>query len=168
MSAIILRFVRSKGISSDFIAWRGGWTGMPFVPTHVECVTPDGGWLGQRANGGMQVRSAHYDRLDVKILPDGRRAEAFINLPVSQTQADAFYAAARAAIGQPYDWRAILGFTLPWHEHTKFRAICSAKMVLLLRTKGCEFFRWPLTAPAHLIDPRDLMLMLSSHVEIPH
>lgn len=165
---IVLRFVRSRGWSSDFIAWRGGWTGMPFVPTHVECVMPDGRWLGQRADGGMRARPAHYDHDHVKILPDGRRAEIFVPIPVTQAQADAFYAAAVTSIGQPYDWRAILGFTLPWHEHTKFRAICSAKMVLLLRTKGCEVFPWPLTVPAHLVDPRDLMLMLSAFVEIPH
>jgi hypothetical protein len=41
-------------------------------------------------------------------------------------------------------------------------------MVAALRSKGCEFFKWPLTVPFHHISPRDLLLILSTHVEIPH
>jgi hypothetical protein len=167
LSEIVLRFVRSKGFTSDVTAWREE-TCMPFPPSHVECVTPDGKWLGQHADGGMLARPAGYDHDDVAFISDGRRAEIFVSLPVTQAQADAFYAAATAAISEPYDWRAIIGFAVPFHEHLKFHAICSAKMVLLLRTKGCEFFPWPLTVPAHLVNPRDLMLILSSHVQIDH
>jgi hypothetical protein len=165
---INIRFVRSKSWSSSAIELREG-TCMPFCPTHTECVTPEGKWLGQQGNdGGMKARPAWYDSADVAIMADGRRCEIIVPLPVTQAQADAFYLAAHLSIGEPYDWEAILGFTVPWHEHTKFHAICSAKMLLLLRTKGCEYFPWPVVAPAHLVDPRDLMLMLSTHVEIDH
>lgn len=164
---IVLRFVRSKGFTSDMTAWREQ-TAMPFSPSHVECVTPDGKWLGQHVAGGMLARPAGYDHDDVAFLSDGRRAEIFVSLPATPEQTSAFYAAATVSIDEPYDWRAIIGFAVPFHEHLPFHAICSAKMVLLLRTKGCEYFPWPLTVPAHLITPRDLMLMLSAFVEIPH
>jgi hypothetical protein len=164
MSAIALRFVRSKGWSSDAIVLREK-TCMPFTPSHVECVTPDGKWLGQHEDGGMQARPAGYDHDQVDII-DGRRCEIFVELPCTQEQHDAFYAAANSAIGEPYDWEAILGFAVTWHEHQKFHAICSAKMLLLLRT--CNWFKWPIVVPAHLVDPRDLMLILSTHVEIAH
>jgi hypothetical protein len=167
VSEIKIRFVQSKGWSSDLIVLREK-TCMPFPPSHTECVTPDGKWLGQHADGGMQAREAGYDHDDVAILPDGRRCEIIVSLPVTQAQADAFYAAAHAAIGEPYDWHAIIGFGVTFHEHQKFHAICSAKMLLLLRTKGCEYFKWPLVVPAHLVDPRDLFLILSSHVQIDH
>lgn len=167
MSQILIRFVRSKGWSSEAIVLREK-TSMPFTPSHVECVTPDGKWLGQHMDGGMLARPAGYDHNDVAIMADGRRCEIIVPLPVMPEQAAAFYGAANAAIGEPYDWRAIIGFGVTLHEHQKFHAICSAKMLLLLRTKGCEYFRWPVTVPAHLVDPRDLMLMLSTHVEIPH
>jgi hypothetical protein len=165
--AILIRFVRSKGFESDLIVWREQ-TCMPFPPSHTECVTPDGKWLGQHADGGMQARAAGYDHDDVAIMADGRRCEIIVTLPVTQAQADAFYAAAEASIGEPYDWAAIVGFGVTFHEHEKFHAICSAKMLLLLRTPGCEYFRWPTTVPAHLVDPRDLLFTLSTHVEIPH
>lgn len=164
---INIRFVRSKGFTSDMIVMREK-TSMPFTPSHTECVTPDGRWLGQHADGGMLARPAGYDHDDVAIMPDGRRCEIIVSLPCTKAQADAFYTAAESAIGEPYDWKAIVGFGVTFHEHEKFHAICSAKMLLLLRTKGCEYFRWPITVPAHLVDPRDLLLILSTHVEIPH
>lgn len=165
MSGIVLRFVRSRGLSADAIAWREG-TCMPFTPSHVECVTPDGDWLGQHFAGGMQARKAGYDHDDVAVMADGRRCEIFVALPSTSEQAGAFYAAATDSIGEPYDWKAIVGFVLPAHEHIKFAAICSAKMTLLLR--GCGYFRWPLAAPTHLVDPRDLLLILSTHMQIDH
>jgi hypothetical protein len=164
---IKLRFVRSKGWESDLIATREK-TCMPFTPSHVECVTPEGKWLGQHMDGGMLARDAGYDHDQVAIMADGRRCEIIVPLPCTQEQADAFYKAANDAISEPYDWKAIVGFGVTFHEHQKFHAICSAKMLLLLRTKGCEYFPWPVVVPAHLVDPRDLMLMLSTHVKIDH
>jgi hypothetical protein len=114
----------------------------------------------------MQARDAGYDEADVDILPDGRRCELLVRLPVLQDQHDKFYANATAGIGQPYDWGGILDFALPGHHHQFNHAFCSARMFLLLR--GVNYFLWPVTAPAHDIDPRDLLLILSTHVEIPH
>lgn len=165
MPAITLRFVRSKGWESDAIVLREK-TCMPFTPSHVECVTPDGKWLGQHMEGGMLARPAGYDHDQVEIMADSRRCEILVALPCTPEQHDAFYKSANDSIGQPYDWEAILGFAVTWHEHQKFHAICSAKMLLLLR--ACDYFRWPIVVPAHLVDPRDLMMILSTHVEISH
>lgn len=164
---ITLRFVRSKGLTSDAIVFLEKAC-MPFTPSHVECVTPDGKWLGQHIDGGMLARDAGYDHDQVAIMADGRRCEIFVDLPVTQEQADAFYRYMTGSIGQPYDWKAIIGFVDPGHHHIPLTAICSAKCALGLRAPGCEYFRWPTTVPAHLVDPRDLLLILSTHVEIPH
>ena len=170
MSVIVLRFVRSKGLTSDAIVWLEK-TCMPFPPSHVECVTPEGKWLGQHMDGGMLAREAGYDHDDVATMiptaacPDGR-CEIFVKLEVTQEQAAAFYKYMEDSIGQPYDWEAIIGFADAGHHHLLNHAICSAKCELGLR--ACNYFPWPTAVPAHLVDPRDLLWALSTHVEIPH
>lgn len=157
---IRIRFCHGKDQLSHLIELRGG-TCMPFTPSHVECVTPDGKFLGQRFDGGMQARNPGYDVTWLE-------HEKFVDLPVSQAQADAFYAKGMSLIGAPYDWKAIIDFAIPVNLHLFDHAICSATMTQLLRTKGCEYFPMPLTVPFHQISPRDLMLILSSHVQIDH
>lgn len=161
MSEIVLRFVEGQGISSDAIEWREG-TCMPIVPSHVECVDPETGeYIGQHADGGMMARKPGYDA--------PFKGECFVRLPCTPEQKKAFYDAARAAIGEPYDWKAILGFALPGHWHVKFDAICSAKMTQLLR----DVVNWfpskaPLAVPFHCIDPRDLLFGISLVIEVNH
>ena len=59
-------------------------------------------------------------------------------------------------IGEPYDWKAIVGFLEPdAHQHELDHVICSAFMTAALR--ACGYFRWPLTVPFHHISPRDLI-----------
>lgn len=158
MPDIILRFVEGKAWSSKAIEWREA-VSMPITPSHVECVTPDGKYLGQHDDGGMQAREPGYD--------DGTFSrQFFLSIPVTPEQHDAFYSYVIGSIDEPYDWKAILGFALPLHEHTKFQAICSAKMLLACRK--AMIFRWPTAAPAHLVDPRDLLLMLSCVMEVTH
>lgn len=157
---IRLRFVQGRAISSELIELREG-TVMPFCPSHVECVDPDTGkYIGQHADGGMASRDPGYD--------DPFNAELFVDLPATDEQVDRFYASARSAIGDKYDWLAIIGFILPGHFHTTDEAICSAKMFMLLR--GVDWFpsRAPLAVPAHCINPRDLLLLVSAIVEVPH
>lgn len=154
---IAIRFVRSKGFASDGIVALEK-TAMPFTPSHVEAVTPDGFYLGAHFSGGVQKRPKDYDA--GKFLH-----ELFLTLTATDAQTDFFYKFLEDHIGEPYDWRAILGFILPEHEHTLDHAICSALIALALRE--CLWFPWPLTAPAHLIDPRDLLLMISARMEVP-
>lgn len=161
MAAIRLRFVDTPGLTTDLIQYREG-TCMPIIPSHVECVRSDGKYVGQHVDGGMLARDPGYDRATPE-------QECFVDLPCTQDQHDKFYAAVDAAIGQPYDWQAILGFALPGHHHTKFSAICSAKIFLLLRDVADWFpSHAPVAVPAHCIDPRDLLLMISTVIPVQH
>lgn len=157
---IRLRFVSGKDDTSLLIRLRAGLC-MPITPSHVECVTPDGLYLGQHFDGGMQARPQGYDKAWLE-------ADCFVDLPASDDQTRAFYAFMTAKIGEPYDWKAILGFVTFSNEHILNHAICSAIQVLGLRAPGVEWFRWPLAKPAHGISPAMLLTMLSGMVEIPH
>jgi hypothetical protein len=158
---IRLRFAEGAGIDSDLIEIRESVC-MPIVPSHCECVDPENGeYIGQHASGGMMSRKPGYDA--------PFKGECFVDLPATDAQTKAFYDAARLAIGQPYDMSAVLGFVMPGHFHVKFSAICSAKMFLLLRDVADWFpSHAPVVVPAHCIDPRDLLLMISVVIVVPH
>jgi hypothetical protein len=154
---IVIRFVRSIGLASDAIAALEK-TSMPWTFSHVEAVTPDGFYLGAHFFGGVLKRKKDYDA--------GKFShELFLTLEATEDQATAFYAFLDKHVGEPYDWEAILGFLIPAHHHAVNHAICSALIALALR--ACNYFQWPLAAPAHLIDPRDLLLILSARMAIP-
>lgn len=157
---IRLRFVACKDDVSLAIILRSQVC-MPFTPSHVECVRPDGKYVGQHFEGGMQARDPGYDKSILK-------NELFIDLPATEEQAAAFYSFVESKIGQSYDWKSILDYALPVNLHVFNHSICSAIMELGLRTKGCECLRWPVTVPSHLISPRDLLLMISCLIEVPH
>lgn len=167
---IDVRFVRCAGFISELITYKeSNKYCMPFGPSHVECVTPDGRWLGQHGFGGMEARPAGYDHNQVEVMPDGRRCEIIVSLPCTQEQHDAFYGYMISKIGMPYDWVSLLGFVVTGEDfHQVGHLVCSAIVTAGLRTKGCEYFPWPLSMPFHLVDPATLFLVLSSHVEIPH
>jgi len=155
---IKIRFVKSKGWESDAIVALEK-TALPFTPSHVEAVTPDGFYLGAHFDNGTQKRPSNYDAGQFEY-------ELFLTLETLEIdQTKRFYDFLNAHIGEPYDWKAILGFIVPHHEHIPNHAICSALITLALR--GCNWFAYPLAAPAHLIDPRDLLLMLSCRMAIP-
>ncbi len=154
---IIVRFVRSIGLTSDGIVALEK-TAMPFTPSHVEAVTPDGFYLGAHFSGGVQKRPKDYDAGHFT-------HELFLTLEATEEEAATFYAFLDGHIGELYDWRAIIGFVIPEHEHIPNHAICSALITLALR--ACRYFQWPLAAPAHLIDPRDLLLVLSARMPVP-
>ena len=153
---IKIRFVKSKGWESDAIVALEK-TAMPFTPSHVEAVTPDGFYLGAHFKDGTQKRPSNYDAGQFE-------HELFLTLDATDEQTDKFYAILNEHIGEPYDWKAILGFIIPHHEHIPNHAICSALITLAFR--GCNWFSYPLAAPFHLIDPRDLLLMISCRVKI--
>ena len=154
---LIIRFVRSTGLASDAIVALEK-TAMPFTPSHVEAVTPDGFYLSAHFSGGDQKRPKDYDA-------NSFSHELFLTLEATEDQATTFYAFLDKHIGEKYDWEAIIGFLIPAHHHIPNHAICSALIALALR--ACNYFRWPLAAPAHLIDPRDLLLLLSGRMEVP-
>jgi len=154
---IKLRFVKSKGIESDAIVALEK-TAMPFTPSHVEAVTSDGFYIGAHFIGGIQKRPSDYDAGKFE-------HELFLELETHEVdQTKKFYDFMNSHIGEPYDWKAILGFVIPHHEHLANHAICSAIVSLGLRS--CNWFPFPLAAPAHLIDPRDLLLMISTRIKV--
>ena len=153
-----MRFVDGGALTSELIEYREGEC-VPFTPSHVECVDGDL-YIGQHMSGGMQARTKGYDR--------PFRNELFVDLPATDEQRIAFYKEAYATIGDPYDWRAIVGFVLPDHWHTPDAAICSAKQFMMLRHINWFPSHAPLVVPAHCIDPRDLLLIISAIVEVPH
>lgn len=162
---MIIRFVQGTAITSRLIMAQEK-TAMPFTPSHVEALSEDGKYyIGAHIEDGVRARPVGYDAGEVGTLPDGSPCDLQLTLWATPEQDAIFHAYMRSKIGEPYDWRAILGFILPEHEHLPQHAICSALVTLALRQ--CNWFRWRLAAPAHLVDPRDLLLMLSTHMQIP-
>lgn len=168
-----LRFVRHKDFSSTLITAQEK-TCMPFTPSHVEALTPDGKfYIGARLKGGVSLQPVGYDAGQIASIPIGYDTTVFpsglcdlsLPLPATPEQDTAFYKYLNDSVGEPYDWLSILGFVIPGHLHLPNHAICSAKISLALR--ACKWFEWPLAAPAHLIDPRDLLLMISARMEVP-
>lgn len=163
---IRLRFVTGNDLASRLIRSQAG-VSMPFTPSHVEALTPDGmNYLGAHAAGGVALRPVGYDSDQLMTLPDGSKSERVISLPCGTTQEASFYAFAQSRIGEPYDWKAILGFVDPGHLHDLDHIICSAFMTQALRE--CGYFPWPLTKPFHHISPDLLFAILSTHVQIDH
>lgn len=157
---ITIRFVLNRGLVSDAIKAQEK-TAMPFTPSHVEARTPDGAfYIGAHIDGGVMKRPVGYDK-------DTMVDEVILDLEATPEQSAAFYAFLENKIGEPYDWLSIIGFVVPEHFHLPEHVICSALQALALRAPECEWFRWRLAAPAHLIDPRDLLLILSTHMQIP-
>jgi hypothetical protein len=157
---IALRFMTSNDAFAAVIRLQGGIC-MPFTPSHVECVSQDGkSYIGQRIDGGMQARPIGYDAATTL-------HEMIVELSSSDAEDAAFFAFVNAKIGQPYDWESILSFVDPaLNLHQINHLICSAMMTAALR--ACGYFQMPLVVPFHHISPRDLLLILSSHVQIDH
>jgi hypothetical protein len=155
---ITIRFVQGSELSSKLIVAQEK-VAMPFTPSHVEILTADGKYyLGSMLDGGVKRRPVGYDAGTIT-------HELLLPLDTTTEQETAAWAWAETKIGEPYDSVAIFGFVIPIHEHTLYHAICSAFVALFLR--ACEWFQWPLAAPAHLIDPRDLLLVISGRMHVP-
>ena len=109
----------------------------------------------------MQARPLGYDGPDIQ--------EKLVNLPCTQEQYDGFQDYCESRIGATYDWKSTVSFADPaWNLHDFKHLICSAEMTAALRTQRCQYFPMPLVVPFHHISPRDLFLVLSSHVQIDH
>ena len=163
---ITMRFVQGSEFASKLIVLQEK-TALPFAPSHVEALTPDGGfYLGSMVDGGVQKRPVGYDASTIAVdQTTGKNRELLLPLDTTPEQDAVIWASAGKKIGEPYDSAAIFGFVIPLHEHTLNHAICSAFWTLELRAGG--WFKWPLAAPAHLIDPRDLLLIISGRMEVP-
>ena len=106
---MILRFVQGSNLVSRLIIAQSK-TAMPFTPSHVEVVMPDGSLLGSHLGGGVQKRPRGYDT-------DNTANELFLTLEATPEQDAAFHAFLEQHLGEPYDWPAIAGFIIPEHFH---------------------------------------------------
>ena len=155
-----LRFVKGTKIESQLILLREN-VAMPFTPSHVEAeIISNGavGYVGAHFSGGIAWRPKGYDSGVIA-------AEITLDLGATEVQDAAFIKFVASKIGEAYDWKSLLDFALPTDFHTVDDAICSAFMTLALRASG--WLAWPVAAPAHLISPRDLLLMISARMEVP-
>jgi hypothetical protein len=134
-------------------------TAMPLTPSHVEYLTPDGQfYIGAHLSGGVRKRPVGYDKTPTM-------QEIILDLGATPEQDQIFDVHMNSIVGEPYDWRAILGFILPEHEHILNHVICSAACVLGLRK--CSWLQSPIATPAHLTSPRDLLMGLSFRTQVP-
>ena len=166
---MILRFVQGTELASRAIVALEK-TAMPFTPSHVEARTPDGGhYIGARLDGGVLARPVGYDMSYTAhelLLDLGANRHGIIPQTAAAAEEDAkFFAFLTGHLGEAYDWEAIPGFLIPEHLHLPNHAICSALMLLALR--ACGWLVWPVTVPAHEVDPRDLLLMISTRLAVP-
>lgn len=162
---MILRFVQGSGFISEAIILQEK-TALPFSPSHVEALTPDGQfYLGAHISGGVMKRPVGYDKATTvhELLLDLGAAR---NVTDSATWQDArFFDFLDGHLGEPYDWLSIGGFVIPEHLHLPNHAICSALQTLALR--DCGWLAWPIARPAHLVSPADLLTMISARMEVP-
>jgi hypothetical protein len=162
---MILRFVQGSGVVSRLIMAQEK-TAMPFTPSHVEALTIDKQfYIGAHIDGGVQKRPIGYDK-------DTTVHELLLDLGAARNPIDSaewqdqeFEKFLISKIGEPYDWLSIPGFLVPEHLHLVDHIICSALQTFALRK--CLWLPWPVAAPFHLIDPRDLLLMISARMQVP-
>jgi hypothetical protein len=156
-----LRFVAGNSIISRAII-AAEKLAMPFTPSHVEAVSESGlNYIGSHLGGGMEIRPIDYDagQFDHELILDLNASGVMPN------QDRTFYEGINAMVGEGYDWPAIFDFVLPKDFHIADHVICSAACTLALRK--CEWLKYPVAAPAHLVSPRDLLLMISARMAVP-
>ncbi len=157
---VTIRFVAERGIIPWLIRYQAG-IAIPFTPNHVESVSLDGEWYyGEHILGGLRKRPKGYDAATLK-------REFFVDIDCTQEQADAYYGYLEAKLGMPYDWRSIASFIVPsWNLHGRGELICSAITAAAMR-QG-RILPYILTVPFHHISPRDILLICSVLVNVPH
>lgn len=97
---IHLRFIRDDGIISRLIRWQDWSSGGSY--SHVEFRLPTG-YLGSQAPDGVKLRPLNY------CTPT---EEWLCCVDVPDYVGEKILEFARAQIGKPYDWKAIVGFII--------------------------------------------------------
>ena len=148
---IVLQFARGSGIDSQAIEWYGGGP----LYSHVDSVMPDGTLLGARTDGGVAIRPATYL---------GDEPVLRVELPAGDTMTAAYYAGVTAELGKPYDMQGILAFVLDrdWRDPNSW--FCSE--LVAAKLEGCGYWPFPLASPSNKVTPPNLILVLSTKVQI--
>lgn len=152
--AVTLRFVSHPGIFN----WACSIAQYGFWCTHVECVMPDGTYLGAISDG-VKARPSDYDA--------GKFSrEQFIHVGIAPEHESSFYAFLRGEVGKPYDKGAIWSFYgkrdgRDWQEPDSW--FCSELMAAALAEY--EVFPQKMAESFSRVTPRDLMLLVSTRTE---
>jgi uncharacterized protein YycO len=147
---IELQFVDTTGLTSWAIRWFSAGR-----VSHVDAVMQDGKLLGARSAGGVQIRAKNYEKFVRKIK---------VELPSNADHEQRWNTFLRAQIGKKYDKTAIWAFLVnrDWRESDSW--YCSELIAAGL--EECGWLRTRLASPANKITPSELLLVLSSHVQI--
>lgn len=137
---ITLQFATSAGFGSKVIRW---FTYSDF--SHVDVVLPDGTLLGARANGGVKIRPAGYEKFI-------KTARFVADVP-ADVEAK-IYAFLHAQVGKPYDKTGIVNLVFQkrnWHDDDSW--FCSELVAAAFEAAG-----WPLVVvpDPERVTPRDL------------
>jgi len=150
---ISIRFVTGNDPVSDGIrAFEYG-----FWATHVEALMPDETLLGAHADGGVQARPHNYDKSDFT-------RELYVSIPATPAQTDAFHLFLRAQVGKPYDFLAIAGIALQRDWQKEDAWYCSELIAAALC--HCGVFPPHLATEFNHVTPRDVLLIVSGHLEL--
>jgi len=137
---IEINFVDGTGPVSNFIefwTW-GDWS-------HVDIKTTRG-WLGARANGGVQIRPWNYCTFK-------KQETRTITLPEEQEQHIMNWFTSQ--IGKPYDYMAVAGmpFRKDWRDDSRW--FCSELVIAGFQQAGIYLLN---TDHMNRVTPRDLYL----------
>lgn len=153
---VTLQFVQGDHPTDRLIQYFShGWA------THVDIVWPPnmpGGrfrLFGAR-NDGVAVRSDDYEKF-LKV--------ARVTLPLTDEQADKFFAFCRAQMGKPYDFSAELAFAFGRDWRSPEHWFCSELGEAAIEESG---FWLPVEATAGKVTPPDLLNLCSSRAKVVH
>ena len=120
--------------------------------SHVEAVMADGSIIGSYLWQGVARKANDYDTT--------ANVQIFVDCPMSATEYDNWVGALEAAIGSPYDVKAIIGFATHFNLHAKNALICSA---LALNVLNIGWWRGKTFSLAYEdVSPVILLLMLQA------
>lgn len=155
--SVTLQFSAGNDFESNLIKWFGGGPAY----SHVDIVLPDGNLLGARSDKcgdippGVQIRPSDY-----------LAGQSTFQIKVPSYHEDhekEFYAFLAEQVGKPYDALAIAAFVVGRNWRCNDAWFCSE-----LAAAALEYSRliFPLAAPANKVTPGDLLLVLSSFVDL--
>ena len=149
---IVIRFSTQKSWQSWLIrTFENG-----FWASHVSAELPDGRIISAQLDGGVLIRPADSEDICTRI----ERVE----LPATEAQTKAFHKFLLDQRGARYDWRAIVAFAFVRDWRNPNAWFCSE--LILAALIECGWFSSPLIVGENHVMPRDLALVLSSHLNL--
>ena len=151
--SVQLRFVSGGAWDSKAIEWET-WSEW----SHVELMTSSSITLGAMLDGGVA-----YRMVDGNAYKHLRKSQ-IVQIPLTPEQESVFWKFAKAQVGKPYDWRAIIGFGFRrnWRDPDSY--FCSEYVARCLEVSGWLFL--PAMLPVYRISPGLLATLVASHLRL--